>query len=290
MTTPTLIDHYDVGTGLLLAQYKEKPNIDAMLKTYFDASQVVEQDLYDIMTKTLFLNAEGANLERYGDLFNIKRGATVSDKDYREQLIAEIIRRSSDGTPDGIRKIIEATTGMVDSRIYEHMNTRTITGGVFVYGYSPTALVDAINLDGNEGTYVKNASPVTTGSCVLGLHTKRFVDVDELFIPSEFLVALEPLRVSDGSGGLDFLVNETDDFIAMRGSNNLTYGLGWESGLLAEYGTAVEAFHVEQTSEEERFLVEAGNGVESFKVEVDGIETNHGVLLETSQFSIGDPL
>lgn len=290
MTTPILVDHYEVGTDFLPTQYKEKPNIDAMLQTYFDASQVVEQDLFDIMTKTLFLNAEGKNLERYGDLFNIKRGANISDIDYREQLIAEIIRRSSSGSPDNIRQILEATTGMVDTRIYEHVNTRTLTGGVYVFGYSPS-FTDAINLNGNEGTYVKRASPVTTGSCVLGLHTKQFVDVNELFIPCEFVINLNDLRVSDAAQtGLDFLVNETIDNIATRGTDNVTFGKGWEQGLLAEYGTAVEAFHVEQTSDEERFLVEAGNGVESFAIELDGIETTHGVMLETAQYSIGDPL
>lgn len=289
MTTPTLLDHYEVGTELLPTQYREKPNIDAMLRTYFDATQVVENDLYDIMTKTLFLNAEGVNLERYGNLFNIRRGATVSDADYREQLIAEIIRRSSEGTPDGIRKLIEATTGMVETHVYEHMNTKTWTGGLFIYGYSPTEF-DVINLNGNEGVYVKHAAPVTTGSCVLGLHTKKFQDVDELFVPSEFTVSTNKLRVSDGSGGLDFLVNETDDFISTRGSNTLIYGEGWERGVLAEYGTAVEAFHVEKTAEEERLLVESGNGVESFKIAVDGIENHRGILLETAQYTIGDPL
>lgn len=186
MAVPSYIaDHSEQAYENLLGQFKDKPIIQAILQTWTDKLQEVEDDLYSLMTKTLFLNAEGANLERYGQLFGIKFPKGLTDREYKELLIAEILRRSSDGTPNRIRQILEATTGITSSRIFEHYNGNQkpfIMGAHLVYGYADESVDFDVSIETREARYLKWASPITTGSCVLGVH--RYGE-SSLFIPSE---------------------------------------------------------------------------------------------------------
>ena len=198
MTLPSKINnHTEVAYERLLGQFKDKPIIQAILQTWTDKIQEVENDLYDLMTKTLFLNAEGSNLERYGQLFGIQFPEGLTDAEYLELLISEILTRSSDGTPDRIRQILEATTGIYGTRFFEHYNQNQkpfVMGCNVVYGYADDGVTFDVTSSTKEAQYVQAASPVTTGSCVLGIH--RFGE-DTLFIPSEVVVdALEPLGIT----------------------------------------------------------------------------------------------
>lgn len=283
MSLPTEISHEEVSGDLIPTQYRERPNIEAFYQTWFDKSQELETDFLDVLYETFFLVAEGNNLNRYGNLFGLRRVEGSLDSEYRERIVKDILKRSSDGSPDRIRQILEATTGITNTQIFEHVNSRTMTGGLYVYGYSPTN-APVLSLDGNEGDLIKVAAPVTTGSCVLGLHTPRFESNNELFIPTELIATREPLYVD----GEDFLVNEVDDNIAIRNTNTRVYGLGWEQGLLAEIGTLADQFVVESGSGEEDFIVESSGGEEAFQVEVDGVGNDKGVFLETAQHNLGD--
>lgn len=186
MSIPSKIfNHTEIAHDNLLGQFKGKPVIQAVLKTWTDKIQEVENDLYDLMTKTLFLTAEGTNLERYGQLFGIAFPEGLTDSEYRELLISEIMRRSSDGTPNRIRQILEATTGISGTRIFEHMNANQKPyrmGCILVYGYVDANVLFNVSIETKEARYLRWASPITTGSCVLGLH--RFGE-STLFIPSE---------------------------------------------------------------------------------------------------------
>lgn len=203
--TEKITNHSESAYDRLLGQFKEKPIITAVLKTWTDLIQEVEDDYFSLMSETLFLNGSGKNLERYGQLFNIPLPEGMPDKEYRELLIAEIMRRSSDGSPDRIRKIVEATTGMYNTQFFEHFNgfrttedfpfhTPYVLGCNFLFGYGEE---DSINFDlsyeTKEAKYLKWASPVTTGSCVLGLHSD---EPSNLYIPSELTSPLQALGLS----------------------------------------------------------------------------------------------
>jgi hypothetical protein len=198
MSVPSKItNHSEIAYQKLLGQFKDKPVIAAVLQTWTDAFQEVENDLYDLMLKTLFLSAEGGNLERYGQLLGISFPEGLSDSAYRELLISEIMRRSSDGTPDRIRQILEATTGMTGTRIIEHYNGNQrpfVMGAHLIYGYADSSVTFDVSSETKEAYYTKWASPVTTGSTVLGVHRGN---PDSLFIPSELVLApLAPLGLT----------------------------------------------------------------------------------------------
>lgn len=197
MSVPEYIsDHTERAKELMLGQFRDKLVIEALLKTWTDVIQEVETDLYSLMTKTLFLNAEGSNLERYGQLFGIPFPEGLTDKEYRETLISEIMRRSSDGTPDRIRQILEATTGVYGARIFEHYNANQqpwVMGCNVVYGYAEEGIEFDVALETREARLLAWASPITTGSCVLGVHKG---DPTNLFIPSEIVFPLSKVALS----------------------------------------------------------------------------------------------
>lgn len=197
MAVPEYIsDHTERAKELMLGQFRDKPVIESLLKTWTDMIQEVETDLYSLMARTLFLNAEGSNLERYGQLFGIPFPEGLTDKEYRETLISEIMRRSSDGTPDRIRQILEATTGLTGARIFEHFNANQqpwIMGCNVVYGYATEEIEFDVSLETREAKLLAWASPITTGSCVLGVHRG---DPTNLFIPSEITFPLSKVALS----------------------------------------------------------------------------------------------
>ncbi len=225
MSIPSQItNHTDLAYNTLLYQFQDKPIIQALLKTWTDKFQEVENDLYDLMTKTLFLNAEGTNLERYGQLFGIKFPEGLDDKEYREILISEIMRRSSDGTPDRIRQILESTTGITDTRVFEHFNGKQdpwVMGCLNIYGYADDTVTFDLSQETKEARYLKWASPVTTGSCVLGLHRD---EPSSLFIPSEIVQApLEKLGLTSNK-----TLNPSIDEDLSEWSNNSVGSITYE--------------------------------------------------------------
>jgi len=195
--TEKITDYTNLAYDRLLGQFKDKPIIKAILKTWTDLLQEVENDLYSLMSETLFLTGKGKNLERYGQLLNLYLPDGMTDSEYRELIIAEIMRRSSDGTPDKIRKIIEATTGVYNTKFFEHYNAKSFPytlGCNFMYGYGEKGDINFnLSYETKEAKYLQWASPVTTGSCVLGLHTTT---PSSLLIPAELDTPLEKLGLS----------------------------------------------------------------------------------------------
>ena len=196
MSVPVYIsNHTEDAADRLLGQFKDKPFIEAILKSWTDVYQELEDDMQHVMLSTLFLTGERNNLARYGELFGIVYPEGMSTQEYREILTTEIIRRSSDGTPDRIRQILEATTGITDTKIFEHYNgfqKPSIMGCNFVYGYDLDGS-SILTLDGKEAEMIQKASPITNGSAVLGLHSGA---ASTLFIPSELVSPLEKLGLS----------------------------------------------------------------------------------------------
>jgi len=283
-----ITDHSQVGLDLLLGQFQEKPIIEGVLTTWMDKIQEVENDLYDLMTQTLFLNAEGENLQRYGTLLGIPRPDGISDGVYRELLIAEILRRSSDGTPDRIRQIIEATTGMSGMRVFEHYNANEaipVLGSIMIYGYADPSIV-TFKIDADEGKFLKRAAPTTTGSVILGQH---LYGESSLFIPSELVASPERLYINQTGdsdpNSTDFLVTDTDDFIAIQQSIFDQYGEGFENGVLPEFGVGTAQFNVENIPlGEDEFGINTLSSEESFQVDTIGtIDSSKGITLEISQ-------
>lgn len=270
MTVPLKINnHSERAYELLLGQFKDKPIIAAVLQTWTDMYQEVENDLYSLMTETLFLNAKGDNLERYGQLLGIPFPDGMDASEFRELLTSEILKRSSDGTPDRIRQILEATTGIFGTKIFEHYNGKQspwIMGCNVVYGYSAITNEFNVSIDTDEANYLAWASPVTTGSCVLGLH--RY-EPTSLFIPSEISTPLEKLGISSNK-----TTNPTFD-ADLTGWTYTSDKISWEE-------TFADAEHPDG-----RLKIDVAGIVESpeFYQDVLGLDETNFYRLKTYQYN-----
>lgn len=193
MPTPSYDNKITEDTReLLMSQFRYKPVITAVLQTWTDKVQEVYEDLYMLMSRTLYMNAQGVNLHRYAHLLGLERYPLEEDYQLRERIVGEIMRRSSDGTPDRIRQIIEATTGMKKTRYFEHCSSdqqlRGNMGAFLIYGYQiNTGKPMDIRLI--NGLFLKQASPATTGSVCLGIARTE----ESVFIPTEIIS--EPARL-----------------------------------------------------------------------------------------------
>lgn len=246
MSTPTFNNTLtDDSYELLLSQFKDKPVIKAVLKTWTDAVQDLESDIYRLMLGTLYTTAEGKNIDRYGNLLGLIRSDLLSDNEYRRQIVGELMKRSSDGTPDRIRQVLEATLSIQNMQYFEHCSSnqggRGNMGAVMIYGDSPSTN-NPLRLIGDEGIFLKQACPITTGSCAMGVALDR----DSLFIPTEVLTVVEPLYVytaetinnynfdagsvgwSDFGGGITY---GTGELTATNSSGGIFWqDNGWETG------------------------------------------------------------
>lgn len=292
MAVPSRINnHYQEMVDNLPTQFLDKQNIDGLVATWAEEVQILEDNYWSIYDNTKFLEADGVNLDRYGLLVGIQRPAGMSDDDFFVLVSSEIIARSSDATVDSIRRKIEAVMGLYDTNVIEINNTIVwrntgypkLTGDVMVYGYFN--LRDR-PLSGFEGDLLKRACPVTTEKAIFGQHI-RFSDTENnLFIPCEIILSPDKVGVESPTGNpLDELVTDAvgTDNIAVASDNFSAFGDNYELAILPEDSSGGGVFGVNAGEGYEDLNVETETeGVEVFAVQTEGIETNHGVMLEIS--------
>jgi hypothetical protein len=89
MTIVKVEDHADQAVGLLIEQYQEKPRLEALLLSYIDEGQEIENALWDVYWKRLIDNAEGAQLDTIGRIVGEPRRSRP-DATYRLYVLARI--------------------------------------------------------------------------------------------------------------------------------------------------------------------------------------------------------
>jgi hypothetical protein len=295
MPTPIAItDITEQAYENLTSPLTDKPKIKALLKTWTDMLQLIQDDLYLLMTETLYKNAEGVNLDRYGEILGISRSPTTGDELYKSQIVGEILKRSSDGSPDRIREIMEATSRLTNTKYFEHVSTDQQLignmGAIMIYG-EPTQSNMPIEVFGLEGTYLRQASPVTTGSCVYGYAN----DPERLWVAAELASIISPLYVQDGITTDDFLVTDNADKVSYRGSQADFYEDGWERGIVSEIVSSggEDGLQVEPNeADDEDFQVQTFEEPEFFNV-IAGLTGSQpdgrGKGLEIVQHNQGEP-
>ena len=101
MTISQTTAHVTEALDNLLQQFKDKPNLQALLTSYVDQIQDLEDAFYGLMTGQWLDNAEGAQLDRTGDIIGEDRQGRY-DEDYRLALRARIKINLCEGTPEEI--------------------------------------------------------------------------------------------------------------------------------------------------------------------------------------------
>lgn len=272
-------------------QFRDKTNIETLLNVWGNYVQEIEDHYFSIFEETRFFEASGVNLDRYGFLLGLKRPAGMVDSEFRSIIAGEIVARASDSTMDSIRTTIEAVTGMERTNIIDINNTvewrnsgyPKLTGDVMVYGYYTRG---NRRLSGYEGELLKKACPVTTEVSVYGEHIQLDPENNNLWIPCEVKLLPDPVGVESplGNSPLDELVTDAagTDNLAVSGTRFDSYGVNWELGILPEDSSGGGSLVVETDEGFDTLNIQTSNGTEVFEVQTEGIENNHGVLLEIS--------
>ncbi|MCG8433501.1 MAG: DUF2612 domain-containing protein [Gammaproteobacteria bacterium] len=109
MSEPTAIDVIDTFLPKLLTQFKEKPNIEAILRVILKQVQDLEDAAFVLLTGTLLPNAVGNQLDRVGQIVGESRQGR-GDADYRVGLSARILLNLSNGTIEELIAIVNVMT------------------------------------------------------------------------------------------------------------------------------------------------------------------------------------
>lgn len=290
--TIAVTDHYERVAERLPTQFRDKPNIDALVEVWTDQIQELEDHFNEIPVNTRLHKAGGVNLDRYGELLGIKRPPDFNDDEWFGVIAGKLAARASDATVNSIRKTTEALTEMFNTNIIEIHNklewisngTVRLTGDIFVYGYYNRR---DRTLSGQEGNLLKAACPVTTNVAIFGQHIQYSDSERSLYIPCEIAFTNDELGVKDPSDPtVHTLVDDaggTNSF-ALSANNFDKFGPNWENGVLPEEGGGNELLSVNALDPGfEDFLVSEEDDLgQRFRVNTDGIGTDHGIFLEIS--------
>lgn len=102
--------HADDGVALLLAQFKDKPRLEALLRSYLDQVQEIEDALWQLFALRWIDTAEEQQLDDIGELVGQPRNGAL-DAAYRVYLKARIRVNYSDGR---IEQLIGILSLLVD--------------------------------------------------------------------------------------------------------------------------------------------------------------------------------
>lgn len=102
-------NYRDVAVSRLLAQFREQPNIVAVIKSLAGGVQAIENDAFGVLVSTTFTAATDIDLDHWGLLVGEERNG-LDDDDYRTMISARILANRSIGTRDEIITIAQLVT------------------------------------------------------------------------------------------------------------------------------------------------------------------------------------
>jgi len=234
----------------LPTEFKDLPNWEILMTVLGEQFQVLLDDVYNVEYQSQFSRVVGANIDhRYGAKYGVTRKAGEADDVYKARIIGELLSRVSDGSSEGLRKSLEAITGMEGTNYIGYHSDNVALGGAFIYGYG-SVLDEEGKLTGAEAEMIQRACSAGINDTVFGIHpiNSNGVTKESLFIPCELGVINESLIVVDSEGNEDVLTDLLDEPIVVQSPEELAYGDGWESAVLYEFDDL----------ESGRFLLEDG--------------------------------
>lgn len=101
MALDKILDHSDAAVDRLVQQYKEKPKLEALLRSYTDQVQDLETAFCEVFTDRALDVAIGNQLDLFGTIVNRSRDG-FNDEFYRILLRVQIGINTSQGVPEDI--------------------------------------------------------------------------------------------------------------------------------------------------------------------------------------------
>jgi len=108
----------DEGVALFTDQYKEKPRLEALARSYLDPCQELENVLWDVLTSRLIDNAIGKQLDTLGKLVGQPR-LGYDDTTYRLYILARAKVNRSRGRVADIMAVVTLLLGSFTYSVME---------------------------------------------------------------------------------------------------------------------------------------------------------------------------
>lgn len=173
MTIPVYIpDHVAKGLALLTEQFKGKPNIEGLLKSWLAQFQSLE-DVYQQIVSSRSLQGVGVQLDILGSLVGERRLGRTDDS-YKLAISVRILVNGSDGSNEDLQNIllaILATQGIAPEnaknyltfeeyfparfRVYSNLSSATNANIIAAMQVAKSAGV-AFNFQGNGNTLLQH--------------------------------------------------------------------------------------------------------------------------------------
>ncbi len=118
-------DHTDQGLAKLLEQFREKPYLEALLKSYLDQIQKLENAIWEVILIRGIDASEGVNLDHIGRVVGRAR-LGLGDVDYRLALKAQIRINRSSGTPEDMIDVTRLSIPTTQDFTYDEAYPATI--------------------------------------------------------------------------------------------------------------------------------------------------------------------
>lgn len=104
-----ITDHVAQSKARLREQYKNVPEIVALIDSWTGQIQELEDIIFAMSVNRSVLQGEGVQLDLIGQILNVPRDAR-NDDDYRIALLAKIAQNVSSGTPEDVISIFKLIT------------------------------------------------------------------------------------------------------------------------------------------------------------------------------------
>lgn len=105
MTLTKKTDHVDEALAHLLEQFKGAPKLHALLTSFVNQVQDLENVWFELLLDRWIESAEGVQLDGLGDIVGEAREGRV-DADYREALEGRIVLNLGSGQPEVIIRLL----------------------------------------------------------------------------------------------------------------------------------------------------------------------------------------
>lgn len=139
-----ILDHEDQGVALLLGQFKDKPRIEELIRSFLSEVQELENQAFAVAAYRLLPYAYSGHLNTLGTIVGEPRNGRTDDE-YRRAINVRILVNDSNGQAETLIAVVA---------LYEQIET--LGGTVVITEYQPAAMV--VELLGKA-----SADPVAVG-------------------------------------------------------------------------------------------------------------------------------
>jgi hypothetical protein len=124
-SVPSSSDHAARGLARFLEQFKSKPNLAALAKSYLNRIQELENAVWEVILFRGLESSEGVQLDKIGRIVGRGRGS-LNDDDYRIAIRGQIRINRSCGTPEDLIVVTRLSSPSSTVFSYDELHPATV--------------------------------------------------------------------------------------------------------------------------------------------------------------------